>query len=412
MTAKADLLFVIGSLRTGGTERHLGMILPRLVARGWRVRVFRLGEDGPIGAILRAGGVTIADGGAFARAFLGFPRPWRGIFSQAANVLRLWLELIFRRPSVCHMFLPQACVVGGVACLAAFFGPRVASRRSLNLYQRKRRYEAIVERFLMRRMTACLGNSAAVLADLASEGVAKRRTALIRNGVDTGPFELAPPRGEARAAMDLPQDAFVLGMVANLIPYKGHADLIDALALAAPRLPARWRAVCAGRDDGIGPALRARAEAAGIADRVVFAGDCADVPRFWSAMDAAVSCSHEEGSSNSVIEAMLAGRAVIATAAGGNAEAVLDGTTGLLVPARAPEALAEALVALANDPARREAMGARGRARARDIHDLNACVDRYDRLYRALCRAPVADLQSAVDGGAVAKPIPGRPGKV
>jgi glycosyltransferase involved in cell wall biosynthesis len=392
-----DLLYVVGTLQTGGTERHLGHVLPRLAARGWRIRVFRLGEDGPIGDVLRAGGVEIIDGGRLARLFRCLPRPWRGLFAQAANALQLTIELVLRRPTVCHMFLPQACIIGGAACMAALFGRRVASRRSLNHYQRKRPLEAKVERFLMRRMAVCLGNSKAVLADLASEGIAVSRLGLIRNGIEATPYDMAPPPAAARAAHGLSDATFAIGVVANLIPYKGHADLIDALALAVPRLPREWMAFFAGRDDGIGTGLRARAAAAGIDRRIALLGECADVPRFWSAMDVAVSCSHEEGSSNAVIEAMLAGRAVIATAVGGNAEAVVPGKTGLVVPARAPAPLADAILALAADPAVRAELGITGRKLARETYGLDACVQRYERLYLALIGPHVGAIQSAID---------------
>src|SRR3546814_1722455 len=90
----------------------------------------------------------------------------------------------------------------------------------------------------------------------------------LRNGID--PAMVAAPSG-ARAAcrreFNIPDDALVLIKVANLIPYKGHADLIDALAAA--RLPEPWRVICVGRDQGTLAALRARAARAGLDRHIV-----------------------------------------------------------------------------------------------------------------------------------------------
>jgi glycosyltransferase involved in cell wall biosynthesis len=139
-----------------------------------------------------------------------------------------------------------------------------------------------------------------------------------------------------------------------------------------------------GRDDGIGADLAARAEAAGLAAQVRFLGQRDDVPDLLAASDIAVSASHEEGSSNAVLEAMAAGLGVVATDAGGNAEAIRPGIDGLLVPPRDPAALGAALVALAGDAGLRARLGDAARARATRDFSLTACVDRYAALYRGL----------------------------
>jgi len=234
-------------------------------------------------------------------------------------------------------------------------------------------------------MHALLGNSQAVLDDLVAEGAPRDRLHLIRNGIDLSRFAAPAPRAAVRAAIGTAPDTLVFVCVANLIAYKGHADLLAALA-AARGLPA-WELWCAGRDDGIGPALQAQAEAAGIAGRVRWLGPRGDVPDILAAADIGVLASHEEGFPNAVIEAMAAGLPVVATRTGGIPDAVDDGTTGLLVAPHDPVSLLSALAAVGADLVLRGAMGAAGRARATAEFNAQICAAAYARLYRSLASA-------------------------
>jgi glycosyltransferase involved in cell wall biosynthesis len=169
--------------------------------------------------------------------------------------------------------------------------------------------------------------------------------------------------------------------VANLIPYKGHADLLDAFGSIREQLPQNWELWCVGRDDGIGQGLKERAERLGIASHVRFLGSRSDVPDLLLRADVGVLCSHEEGFSNAVLEAMAAGLPMVVTDVGGNAEAVVDGDTGYVVPPKDPPRLAEALLSVALD-ARRSDMGARGRKRAEELFSMDACLHQYELLYQ------------------------------
>jgi glycosyltransferase involved in cell wall biosynthesis len=94
--------------------------------------------------------------------------------------------------------------------------------------------------------------------------------------------------------------------------------------------------------------------------------------------------SHQEGFSNTILEAMAAGLPMVVTNVGGNAEAVIDGETGLVVPAHDPPAFAEAIVLIARDPLLRQRYGAAGRKRVESLFLLDACAARYEALYRGL----------------------------
>ncbi len=367
-------MIVIGALDVGGAETHLAQVLPRLVADGFEVTVHTLTGRGSLAAPLEASGVCViappgSDAGAKAGGFVG--RGMRALRAgrSLARFMRGW------RPDVVHFFLPESYLVGAPIALLTSNAKRVMSRRSLNDYQAKHPLLAKLERALHKRMDALLGNSAAVTAQLVEEGAPRDRVHLIRNGIDLARFANSKP-------VPRPADKVVIACVANLIPYKGHADLIDALA-QIPREPA-WELWCAGRDNGIGAAFQARAQAAGIGDRIKLLGVRNDVPDLLATADLAVLASHEEGFPNAVLEAMAARRAVVGTQAGGIPEAIEDGNTGLIVKPCDPAALGAALTQLIADAPLRDAMGNAGRARVEAEFSLETCAAAYAAFYRAM----------------------------
>jgi glycosyltransferase involved in cell wall biosynthesis len=168
------------------------------------------------------------------------------------------------------------------------------------------------------------------------------------------PAEPPPPRTG---------DEFVVGFAGRLVPLKGVDVLLRAVALIAGELP-RLRLEIAG-DGPENGMLRRLARELGIGERVAFAGwrtDLTDVRRGW---DVAVQPSREEAFGVAAAEAMASGLPVVASAAGGLPELVVEGETGYLVGPGDPEALAGRLRALACDPALRRAMGSAGHARVR-----------------------------------------------
>lgn len=381
MTARGrlDVLVVVPSLIRGGCETHLSMIVPKLRARGLAVEIMVLAHRGPLAEAIEADGVPIVDPWVEADPARPRSRLWRGARLAAASV-QFWLTLAVRRPRVAHFFLPPAYWLGGLVSLGAPWTRRAMSRRSLNVYLDGRPRLAALERFLHRRMHATLGNADAVRAQLIAEGAPPERASVIKNGVETPPTGPAA-RVEARRRMGLDADAYAILVVANLIPLKGHLDLVDALGRVADQLPERWRLVLAGRDDGVGAQISARASELGLADRILFLGSRPDARALYAGADLVAMASHEEGSSNALLEAMAAGCAVVATDVGGAREAIEHEASGLLTPARDPAALGDAIARVSSDPALRARLGAAAAARAAAEYGVERCVEAYVRLY-------------------------------
>lgn len=382
------ILFVTKKMVMGGAERHLTQILPALKARGFAVELFVLERGGELESELMTAGITIS----------GLARRSSRVRHLFAAATELHSRVRTIRPDILHFFLPEPYLIGALAGIAAGHRTMIMSRRSLAHYQHRHPWLARVERVLHRRMTALLGNSQAVVDELVIEAGDRHKIGLIHNGVTVGRLADQKTRSKQRAALGIPADAFVMIIVANLFQYKGHADLLDSLGAIARQLPQPWRLMVVGRDEGEGPQLLLQAERRDVADRILWLGERRDVQDILAAADVSLLASHQEGFSNALIEAMRQGLPVIATAVGGNVDAIIDGECGLLVPAQNSAALAAAILDIATHPQRRQAMGLAARERVLGLFSQEACVSRYERLYRGLSVRLKSSAQSIIDG--------------
>ncbi len=381
---KKDLCVVIGNLEVGGTERHLTMVLPLLVSRGWNVRVLVLSKRGALVPYLESNGVPVIS--VIPEKQLSQIQKLPRVLARGLRIAYCLIQLAryFRseQPTILHFFLPEAYVLGmSGAWLAGFKGSKLMSRRSLNTYQLRRKGIAWCEKILHPHISMALGNSAAIIAQLKAERIPEDHLRLIYNGINVEPFKQVKPREICRKELGIANDALIFIMVANLIPYKGHHDLLEAFNLIQNQLKENWVLLCVGRDDGILKALQQSAEQLNVAKHILWLGSRSDVPDLLSAADIGILCSHEEGFSNAILEGMTAGLPMVVTDVGGNKEAVVEGETGYVVPPKAPKELADALLKLASSPTNIQAFGQLAKARVQQNFSLAACVNAYHKLY-------------------------------
>jgi len=213
-------------------------------------------------------------------------------------------------------------------------------------------------------------------------GADDERVRTILNGVDTNAYQRAgsEQRARVRASLGLDAGAFVFVIVARLTPAKDHANLFRAFAELSSVNPS-VRLVVIGdgelRDVLTGVVRELRME-----ERILLAGARDDVAELVGAFDCFVLSSFTEGLAMTLLEAMAAELPVVATGVGGNGEVVVDGETGLVVPARDSERLREAMQWMATHPAEARAMGKRGRERASSTFSIEAMVNAYEDTYR------------------------------
>jgi glycosyltransferase involved in cell wall biosynthesis len=198
-------------------------------------------------------------------------------------------------------------------------------------------------------------------------GAKPENVCVIVNGVDI-PADMADVGGTS---------SLVGVVVANFHAYKGHPDLLHALALLPQELDIRLRFCGSGPERS---AMQTLAEDLGLSHRVVFVEPPADIPSELQLAQFAVHPSHSEGLSNAVLEELAAGLPVIACRVGGNPTLIVDGANGLLVPPADCEALAKALAQLASSADLRIKMAANARLTAQRF-DWSACVEAHLKVY-------------------------------
>jgi glycosyltransferase involved in cell wall biosynthesis len=187
---------------------------------------------------------------------------------------------------------------------------------------------------------------------MVGQGISAGRVSVVHNGIDPQPYLSAEP-----ADLPVPPGVFVVGTVAHLSPKKGFAELLRAAA----RVPGA-HFVIAG-DGPMRPEL-ARAAQAELKGRLHLLGWREDVPALMRRIDAYCLPSRREPFGLVLVEAMAAGRPVVAFRSGGAPEVVVDGETGLLAPPGDADALAACIQRLAGDPQLRRRLGDAGRSRA------------------------------------------------
>jgi glycosyltransferase involved in cell wall biosynthesis len=228
---------------------------------------------------------------------------------------------------------------------------RYVVTRRMDYPLRRGRY---VDFLYNRRVDGVIAISRKIAELLVQAGVRAERIRLIHSGIDPAPFKMSESQGTS-------QGPTVVGTVAVLEKRKGHRFLLEAAAALkrqGHRVKYRWAGEGSERQ-----ALERQILASGLQGEVEFAGFVGAVPGFLSAIDIFVLPSLYEGLGVSVLEAMAAGKPVVATRAGGLPEIVDDGVTGVLVPPGDAQALARALASLVSNPTLARQMGSKGRER-------------------------------------------------
>jgi glycosyltransferase involved in cell wall biosynthesis len=190
-----------------------------------------------------------------------------------------------------------------------------------------------------------------------------------------------------RGSLHLPDDAVLVTQVSRLAELKGHRYIIAA----AEKLPASIH-FCLVGDGRLRATIEKQIAAAGLGERFHLAGLLApaDIPAVMHASDILVHCSLREGLARTLPQAMLAGKPVVSYDVDGAREVVIDGQTGLLLPAKDVAGLVSVIGQLAGDADRREGLGEAGRRLAKDRFAAKTMVDRIEQVYLQLAEASQA----------------------
>ncbi len=347
------VLFVIGGLNMGGSERQLVELVLRTHPELLEATVVTY--DPSHGSELR----DRLAGAGVRHAVLG-PVPVPPLVRPMVTVSRLHRLVRSVRPDVIYAWLEEASVIS--SAVARGHGiPLVIARRNVSGANIERsRSRALVIRRAERSGTLVTGNSNAVIEAARRRGIDPARLRLVRNGHPWAPPLLPPSTAPV-----------TIGYVARFRPEKGHFRLLSALARLPRRLP--WRVDLAG-DGALVDQVMEMAGELGLGERVRSVGPVSDVRAFWASHSVAALLSDHEGLPNALIEAAFAGRPIIGTNVGGIPEVVAP-AGGILVPPDHPELTADALRRLIEDPSLRQQLGKAAHEQAQERFAVEAFVD-------------------------------------
>ena len=361
--------FVVDTMHFGGTEMNALRTAKRLDPARFSVVVATLARRGPLLQEYQDTGIRVVQ------------FPISSLYNRTALTegMRLFRFLRSERIDVlhCHDLYANAFAVpwGRIARVPVV----IASRRWTHPVAS--RPMEFVNRVAYRLAHRILGNSGAVARMLRDiDGVPAERILEVPNFVESHAFQSPTLASQAafRTELGIPAGALVVGCVARLVDVKDHRTMLRAMALLAPSWPT-LRLVLVG-DGPLRSPLESLANELGIVGQVHFAGHRANDPNINRMFDISALCSLSEGFPNVIVEAMAAERPVVATAVGGNVDAVRGGT-GILVPPAEPAHLANALDRLLRDPVLRRRMGAEGGRVARAEYHVSTVIPRLEAMY-------------------------------
>lgn len=364
------IAYCLDNFRIGGTERHAIRAAERLDPAVFELHVFCLSEDGPLRARYEALGVPISH--------IQIPNLYS--LQTAREGIRLASLIRSARIDIMHSHdiysnifaVPWTRVLSSARVIASRRWGRGVFGRGMSR----------VNRIAMHFAHRVVGNSPSTVGLVRDiDHISSRKAVLIPNFLDENAFALPSDLDcrDARRRWGVPEDAFVIGIVARLSPVKNHQLVFQAMQ----RMDRSCRLVIIG--DGPSRAeLVAAAEALAISDRTHFVGEILAEDNLHRCFDVSVLCSHSEGFPNSLIEAMAVARPVVATAVGGVVDAIQDGVNGILIRPNSVDEMVAALIKLKGDRKLREAIGVAAREFARKNYheDVVMCQlrDQYQQL--------------------------------
>ena len=386
------VLHFIESLGIGGAERTVQDVAMRLPGHGIATAVCCL-RDGPLRAPLERAGVTVFCLDLRRRSIVLLP--W--FIADIARVLwRLTRLLRSQDIDILHAHIADAAMLAlaaahwcGVPLIVTFHGlgllPTERRRGDPRTWLRRRLYRALA-RGAWRSIAVSPKVQQALCEDL---GFEPARTLVLGNGIDTTAYASATTADAVsalREELGLTASARVIVAVGRLVHNKGQAHLLEAMPLVLERFPAAVLVLVGDGPDGA--ALAQHAARLGLGPALRLTGARSDVAAHLALADVFALVSSSEGVPLALLEAMAAGRPIVATAVAGIVDIIEHGRSGLLVPFAEHRALADAISVLLKDQTLARQLGANAQREARSRYDIDATVREMAALYSEAVAPP------------------------
>ncbi len=286
------------------------------------------------------------------------------------------------RPEIIHMHTSHAHTLGVLARAKSGVGRTVVSRRvDFTIYRNFLRLSWFKYRFGVDRYIAI---SHGIKRQMVTDGIPADRIEVVHSGIDVARFDGAIVH-DYKAEFGLPDDARVIGDVAAFGWHKAQEFLVRAMPRILERVPSAH--VFLIGDGDLRPKIEAEVRALGLQERILFTGFRTDVPSLIRGMDCFVMCSVLEGLCTSLLDALALGCPAVGSAVGGIPEALVNGETGLTVPPRDPDALADAVIRVLTEPELAARLRDAGRRHVDAGFTVNTMVEGNLEVYRGLVEA-------------------------
>lgn len=316
------------------------------------------------------------------------PIPLVGEISPAKDyaAIRILIKHLHNtKTSILHAHSSKGALVGRLAAVVARTPVVIFTAHNSIFYEEwpgwKKRLFASVEKFLARFTDRIITVSDALKQEIMEmEGLPSKQITTIYNGIEVDKFTGKSDPLHIRKSMNIPELGPVVGTIARLAPQKGISFFLKAASLLKEY---QVNFVIIG-DGPLEESLKQEAVDLGLQGRVTFTGRREDISDILSTLDIFVLPSVTEGLPLTILEAMAAGKPIVATRVGGIPEVIVDGKTGIIVPPKDPEAMAVALASLLGGREKMAKIGLAGQKLVKDKFTIDTMVERTMNLYSQL----------------------------
>lgn len=363
------ILYVIGSLDIGGTEKQLYLLLKYLDRKRFHVTVLSLSHGGYWMDRIRELSIdTIA------------LKRKRSLEIGRLRTLARTIESL--RPDIVHSFQPTGNIYAGLTFRRGRNVKLITSRRSFDSPVFDMRKS--LEKWAFRRSDAVVCNSGALAQEMRTRIAPHTEAFMIPNSIEDSPALSQIERLALRESLGISADSPVALAVGRLVPIKNHRLFLDIAAAIVTQHP-EARFVLVG-DGPLREELQTYARQLNLNGKVIITGERHDVPAILHAADVFILTTGSngkvgEGFPNAVMEAMLAGRPCVVSNSGGTAELFDDAEAGYMVAPEDRQTYVKRVIKLFNEPSLRKAMGLQGRKLILESYTPQACAGSYEKMY-------------------------------
>lgn len=372
---KINILYIIDTLcGEGGTENHLYYLVKNLDRNKFNCSIVSFNIWGSFIEKIRSTGIQV------------YHVPVARYYTPSALLKCFELRKIIKDNmiDIVQTFHYKSDTYGVITARLSGIHYIISSRRDVGDMKKKVHFfmNRLCNKYIDRFITVCNAVGKRIEVD---ENVPMSEQTTIYNGVDLEKFSVPDRKYEIneRKRLGIDENAFVIGSVANFRPEKNYDIFFKAIGKVKDKINGLKIVVV-----GDGPTeehCKRYCRDHGMSDIVNFIGRQNDVRQYIAVMD--VAClvpGSNEGFSNSILEKMAMGKPLVVTSVGGNAESVIDGENGIVIPPFDPDKLAESLIYLYINPSKRLEMGQKSRSRVEKLFNIKNMIYNHESFYRSI----------------------------